>query len=1029
MLCAPECRGDRRDARTCSTPNLFGGCRERFDVPGISDLRLVDLYLAYRKAKAEAYYDASHFDAIAFLDYERDLHANLRSLLKRLRDGSAFADASEVGQYSYVPKSIEPRRANLQADGMFFKCLDPFEEWHRQWSSEYRAKAKFRLVIRATIDFQVFAALWLIEAGYRYDEVLDPEASFGHRLRRQAAEDSNNPETRPINRDCVGLFEPYFYAYRTWRDRGLKTMRAALAAGKRIYAVTMDIQSFYHRASPDFLLEERFLEKFGIELTPLQYHLTRTLISAIHLWYAETPDATVRPECAIPVGLSASRVIANVLLAELDQEMVTGLSPHYYGRYVDDIFLVFESAQNLQSGVEMMRHLELQLEGRFEFEPATEVTNNQLRLILSYASREKCDLVFAGEKQKVFNLSGQHGLDLVAQIENQIRHHSSEHRLLAVLPSEEEGMATRTLLAHTDASLEPDALRKADVVSVKRLGIALLLRDMESYARDLGPKEWMEIRESFYELVDRHVLTPIGFFNFSGQLPRVMGLMIACGDCEPAKRMVAGILKVRKALELTTTAGTTEADEFKATFSELKRSLAQAAAQATTVARFSWTKNLLSLSRALDSLSPDFRLPKSTDPFKRLSKRLLHADLGRRPYRDIWLANAQKGLENPPVPSGIEIRRLLRLGAVRAFRKAAELRVPYWPGLAFSTRPISLSEITRAAPNFLKHPRELRAALFALRGSKARSHDGVVLTESEAGNQRVLQVDGVFQGTYRFALPSFLTTDEEWLDAARGTPSLTRKRYERIRRLVNALMTQTPSIDYVVFPECSVPHQWVGTIGRKLAERRISLIAGLEYRMSTKGVHNDAYLSVATDWPWHRTSVIFVQPKFSPAHEERRSLAKFKRRLAIPPPMLQSPTVIRHDGLSFAVLICSDLTNIAHRFALQGEIDVLVVVEWNRDTETFGALVEATANDLHSYVVQSNNRLYGDSRVRSPRKSNYERDLVRVRGGSQDYFVVADIDVEGLRRFQKSTPTASTGPFKPVPIGYSMSSARGGKQS
>jgi hypothetical protein len=136
------------------------------------------------------------------------------------------------------------------------------------------------------------------------------------------------------------------------------------------------------------------------------------------------------------------------------------------------------------------------------------------------------------------------------------------------------------------------------------------------------------------------------------------------------------------------------------------------------------------------------------------------------------------------------------------------------------------------------------------------------------------------------------------------------------------------------------------------------------------------------------------------------------------------PPVYVHGGICFGVLICSDLTTISHRGRLQGSIDALVVLEWNKDIDTFSALVEATANDLHAYVIQSNNRKYGDSRIRIPRKKDFERDIVRVRGGMQDYFVVGALDIRGLRHFQQRTPTSSDAGFKPVPIGYTVSDRR-----
>ena len=133
------------------------------------------------------------------------------------------------------------------------------------------------------------------------------------------------------------------------------------------------------------------------------------------------------------------------------------------------------------------------------------------------------------------------------------------------------------------------------------------------------------------------------------------------------------------------------------------------------------------------------------------------------------------------------------------------------------------------------------------------------------------------------------------------------------------------------------------------------------------------------------------------------------------------PTLYVHRGYCFSVLICSDLTTIGHRSALCGELDTLYVLEWNSDVKTFSSLVEATALDLHTFVVQVNNRLYGDSRIRVPAKEDYLRDVVQVKGGISDYYVLGQIDYQALRQEQRRKIAKI---FKPTPIGFTMSERR-----
>jgi hypothetical protein len=112
-----------------------------------------------------------------------------------------------------------------------------------------------------------------------------------------------------------------------------------------------------------------------------------------------------------------------------------------------------------------------------------------------------------------------------------------------------------------------------------------------------------------------------------------------------------------------------------------------------------------------------------------------------------------------------------------------------------------------------------------------------------------------------------------------------------------------------------------------------------------------------------------------------------------------------------------------NRLCFRGKVDAIFVSEWNQDTSTFASLVEAAALDVHGYIVQVNNRAYGDSRIRAPAKEQYDRDVVRLKGGVSDYFVVAELDVPALRQFQSPARSADR-PFKPVPSGFEIASFR-----
>jgi hypothetical protein len=993
---------------------------------GTMEFTIADLYLAYRKAKAEAYYENTHFHAREFTDFEESLDQNLRALLEKLNDPTGtWVSNIDLGGYSYLPKSVDVEvwRPGSEAH---FRALNPLEDWMQRFGEhdDRPATAKFRLVIRASVEFQVVSALWIMKVGHKYDGVVDSTVSYGNRLRRRNSLKTDNSASS-LNVSTPGLFSPYFDAYKSWRENGLRVIEDSLKADKRILAVTMDIEQFYHRVCPNFILRTRFLSKMGIRLTAPERLFTKSLIQAINNWYATTPDYAVRPQGALPVGLSASKIIANVLLCEFDRTVLQKLRPLYYGRYVDDVFLVLRDNSKAVGSRSVVSLIARKLSPLARTLPA-EHSPASLEITLDYAKDSR--IVFAGPKQKIFALAPPHGLDLVEHIREQIRIQSSEHRLLPDVPEYAAGMAARALLATPDASLQVDALRKADVVSVRRLGLALLLRDIESYAADLSPDEWKDMRAEFYGLVTRHVITPLGFFDFFGYIHRVFGLMLSCEDYVQAESLILDLRAVADVLLRTTNAGKAEMrPQFDACLSHYALALAQAGLQAASVRRIrKLGPDFLSVVRRLRALDQRVSIPQNLTELRRLAHGLLLSDWGRRPYKDYWYLDQREHIEGPPVPPEPEIRRVLRLGAIRRFReRSTELQVkqPYWPALAFPTRPLRIDEIALAARAALEDARFFEKCVEALRGAKVVSSRPFGV--GKAGDRLLqLRIPNPQPRQTRIAITSVRTTEEQFVAAARGAPDRSLVRYTALNRLVNNILSERPSPQYLVFPELSIPIRWALRISRKLARSGISVIAGVEYYRDGAGnLRNDCLVSLVTNWPGYSTNVSRLQPKFEPAHPEKEELSKLGLQLFMPQKGDSKPTVYAHGGVCFSVLICSDLTNIDHRFALRGHVDALFALEWNRDVRTFSALVESTANDLHAFVIQVNNRSYGDSRIRSPATNDFARDIVQVKGGEADYYVIGEIDCGKLRREQRDSKSDK---FKPAPIGFQMSDRRKG---
>lgn len=985
-------------------------------------ISLDDLYLSYRKAKQEAFFDSFHPHSLAFADFEKNLNKNLHKLYTKLIDQHScwWSESEFIGGFLYVPKSIDDSKWKKNK-AIHYRSVDPSIDWSQRFKENKNLKLEpeYRLIISPTVEYQIISALWIIKVGEKLERKLDDRYAYGNRLRRYGDQVLSDDDNYVLNKESIGLFKPYFSAYKKWRENGLNIMKSMLSDGKPVTAMTMDLSSFYHRINPKFILRTEFLKKIGAKLTSYDKRFTKLLINSIEAWYQSTPDYSTSHKNAIPVGLSASKIISNVLLYELDKEIIEKIHPQYYGRYVDDIFLVMETAQEMSGGDSILSYISQ----RIDFIKLRKVKGKTpcLSINLNYAKDSK--LIFSPDKQKIFSLSSEYGLDLINQICSQIRIQSSEYRMLPSIPRNSVQMAEKALLASPDASLIADALRKADAVSIRRLGLSLLLRDIESYSKDLNRSEWENIRHEFYGLTNRYLLTPKGFFEYFIYYSRIFQIMISNHDFNSAKEF---IFKLKETIELIMrTTFLSSHSKLNICRDYFSKSLCEIAIKASTSRGFSDWDDLASIIDTIYMVFPneEVNIILTVDLEKR-SRELLLSDLGLRPYKDYWYYGQRDDAECIELPENSRTRHLLRLHLIEKFRSRIDLKLPYWTALAFPTRPMSIQEIVLICPDTLYDPDLFRDSIMGLRGARLINNSDLVLTTN--GTQTI-KIPYGRNDKVHVALTSFETSDEIYYSALKGTPNRSLERYERVNTIINNILSSSRKSDYIVFPECSLPYKWAINIAWKLGRQNISLIAGVEYyrKNGDDRLRNDCLVSLATMWPGYSSNFILIQPKFKPSHEEHKKLKENGQSLYVPSVISEEPLIYQHGDFFFGVLICSDLTDPNNRVKFQGKIDALFLLEWNMDVNTFSYLVEGAAHDIHAFIVQVNNRQYGDSRIRTPYRKPHERDAVRLKGGVEDYYVIAEIDYLPLRNYQVNGDfTSNESKFKPVPIGFKPSQDR-----
>ena len=990
------------------------------------------LGLAYRKAKVDLYY-SSHASLDAIADYEASLHARLSALQAKLQaeDESWVTQPEFIGGWTLATKSVDmscwEQYRELHGNGLIFSSPD--EEWANacallaEGDKPQKPKAEFRVMAQCSLDFHVLSTLWMLEVGHLFDAQLTT-CAYGNRLRR-------TQDGKGINHLSLGTFQPYLKPFRDWRDKGIQAMRTALDSDKKIVALTADVSSFYHELNPGFMLDPVFVtEVLGLQLSAPQAKLHRLFIQALQAWAAATPLKK-----GLPVGLPASAVVANVALVELDRMVEQQLAPLYYGRYVDDILLGMENGARFRSTIELWEWWFARSGGKLGWVPGHE--RKQIGFQPEYLRDSQ--IRFANAKNKVFMLAGEPGKTLVDAISHQIDARASEWRAMPRLPRSASHVGTDLLAATQSDGEAADNLRKADALTMRRAGFAIKLRDFEAYERDLPPDAWQAHRQAFFRAFVQHVLVLPQFFDLAVYLPRVIRLATACEDFEALRKILRALEQLGTQLtqncELGLKACPNEALPPAAELMARWRKQVYTTARESISAAF--PPRLSRSGKAAWLAHMDGYAPADTDAFlgwylsaqgfQAQQAKLFSFDLAHMPFRFIGLPKemvAQRGIPAKKTLLHCAQAADLLPGEVcdGAQHLAQWIRAKGLPhGLMFATRPYNLPElfILNKSAYDAAQREAMQAVVLAVRG----------FTLGEAApcfdKYGVLQIpDSEPQRRYGIAVASWKTQMASWTAAVMRMPDPDADRYARLCRLLDGVIAQPRHSRYLVLPELALPAHWFIRIARKLQGRGISLITGIEYLHASKArVRNQVWAALSHSGLGFPSLMIYRQDKQRPALHEEQELQRMAGLELKPDKAWKSPPLLQHGDLRFALLICSELTNISHRAALRGKVDALFVPEWNPDTETFNALVESAALDVHAYIVQCNDRQYGDSRIRAPFKESWQRDLLRVKGGITDYCVIGEIDVQALRQFQSSHRSPAK-PFKPVPDGFEIDFGR-----
>lgn len=1035
------------------------------------DVSLGDLIIAYRKAKNDAFYENGHLSAEDFVFYESKLEKNLKELQGALKgkDLTWFERVKFTGEHTFLPKSIDiDNNTSAESDTHIFRSNSS-----RNFEPAESKSAQFRLIgFRHSVNFHILCSLWVDKVGYKLETLLS-ENAYGCRLRKP-----NNPSNSKAVSDDNGLvdlpshFRKYIFDYKRWQKNALIKAQKSLENGDSIAILTTDIQKFYHKIAPSFLLEEDFLSMLGNNpLSRSERELTEILILAYGAWsdhviaskdnwiekYTTTENG--KKHVGIPIALSASKVIANLYLIQFDRDVENNVEPIFYGRYVDDIILILKNNGKINSHDDFWSKLRSLFKGK-NHQEAEENGNRIHTYTLEYSDFWSAELVFPIDKEKLFLLEPGNGELFLETVKDAMDESSSEWRMMPDPDNDLSNLGRKIVGANSDITEKVSGFRKANGVSIKRMGFSIELRNMEVLVQLLDKSTVKPYLNRFFQIVNSQIVSPEGIFTYFHYYPRLLALTVSSESLELASSLIK---RLNNSFEILSKVCKDPELRF------MKKYCWQLIKESVFKSLNPYSANIETFVTDLERELTKSSGRNDNQTFKSLQAKaeaFITYDLHNVPLKfwilddpfftgkllSSWKSEKPRGssdayrlreraylsgelLKSVKLSSNLKQFTLLIWEQLNNRLDDVNFQVP--SSFFFYTRPFNYLDITSYCPNWPYRTdfdfQQTFGRLFYPEAIPDYSPNFGANTEHEFNDSDRLHpiklANYSFDHEPTIAVVNIETKDESWLADVKQRADPDGKRVIRIFQLISGIMGCGEKIDYIVFPELSIPYGLLRYIAGKLSVQGISIIAGVTYKhfpVTTPSIGETGYVKNELVYLLYQRVNGFGmhlqirQSKSQAALHEESELWKIGGRVMITDSVKY---LINDRGFLFSGLICNELLSIKYRHQLLGEVDALIIVEWNKDLETYDPIVSATANDLHCFVIQVNNRKYGDTRVRAPYKDAWRRDLARVRGGILDYFVVVQLEVNSLREFQ-SNHRSPEKPFKPTPTGYKMNSER-----
>ena len=846
---------------------------------------------------------------------------------------------------------------------------------------------KINFFIDVPVELLVVDCLWMLMiAKITQENFFENKYSYAGKFKKTIFMSGNSDLWSGIDFESNRCYQPYFENYSKWQSDAINTIKQRVNS-ENLAMLTLDLKSFYYSVRFDFsslsnkLLNDSRLDEIVFLTNQIEkLYLSYTMkVSKYKKGIDTRNNATI-----FPIGLLSPVVLRELYLYKFDSDMVNVLEPLHYGRYVDDILIVVKtsvSSNQIDEDYVVRLLSEKGLiskkddKGNHFFKNFPNILIQKRKMNCFYFERNNSNVLLDIIKQMESNSSEANLLpdfDIIKSNFNEIAYFynsiggSNKIRDIDIIQSNNYAASRsvtslKQLIKNTKINL-PDKQK-----------IEKFIRDILEFYRDSSSIEYMASWTSIFELL-------IQFKSLSNDRSKQNFL---------ANSFYFNILNFIQELNFDMLdEGEVYLHKNKALLNRLKRNLVDRLNTSISLAMaldYSWSTKRKQVENK--KLAIEFR---KSNMFNH--HMVTFPLLNYLPFvqlKDISLISIHESNWSTLLNSNLDTSQL-----------RWSPRFIHLDEFFIFQFMVATQRVNGCATDYNKID-VLHDYYIYYNGLARYVHNKVAQQIIQPiGDHKVQLIDvsipNEVNGKYLVGLANTIVKETDALESLRNpSHKLSIKDKERLFRMINTAKLE--GANYLTFPEFFIPVLWMKDVATFAKNNNMVVVAGLRYISNGKRAFNFTTIIQPCNINRFRNVVILFREKNYYAPEEKMYL----NRLGYSVKDQDTPSyfVVHASYMDYSSILCYEFTDINSRAILKSQIDVLFVPQLNRDTNYFSSIVEATARDLHCFIVQANTSTYGDSRITGP-YDTIHKNIIQVKGGINDIVIVGKIELDNLKRFR-----------------------------